>query len=225
VLENGSSRQNPTGKGLGRREPLSSSSRDPLLCVLFALFLPSHFWTEVISTIVYLINVQPSSRLQGKCPRKVLHGSSPRYAHLRVFGCTCYVLLPSHECTKLIAQSIECVFLGYSLEHKDYHCYDPSAHRIRISRDVTFVKNRPYFYSSTPSPSTSVESLSFLFLPPISILSPDFPIENVPPSEIDPPPPTPPPLHLHKQNLQLSLLFLFTIIVVSKFFFLLPSLN
>jgi hypothetical protein len=100
-----------------------------------------------VSTVVYLINRQPSSKLLGKTPGEVLFGT-PRYGHLKVFGCTFYVLLASREPTKLTAQSIECVFLGYSLEHKGYRCYDHSAHHIRIPRDVSFNENRPFFYNS-----------------------------------------------------------------------------
>jgi hypothetical protein len=121
--------------------------------LLISSFVTSHFWSEVVSIAIYLINRQPSSKLS--CPGQVLFGTPPQYDHLGVFGCTCYVLLSSLEWTKLTAQSVECVFLGYSPEHKGYRCYDPSSRRIRISLYVSFAENHPFFYNPSTHASYS----------------------------------------------------------------------
>ena len=82
-------------------------------------------------------------------------------------------------------------FLGYSPEHKGYRCYDPSTRRMRISSDVTFVEDCPFFYnSSTHSSTSSTESASFLYLPPI-LSSGDVPSPTPSPPDDSPPIPSP----------------------------------
>ena len=50
--------------------------------LLISSFVPSHFWGEAVTTVVYLINRQPSSKLSGQCPGEVLYGTPPSYDHL-----------------------------------------------------------------------------------------------------------------------------------------------
>lgn len=77
--------------------------------------MPSKFWAEALSTAVYLINHLPSYQLGFNSRYYCLFGEHPDYHMLHTFGCVCFVHLPPHECHKLIAQSIQCTFMGYSI--------------------------------------------------------------------------------------------------------------
>jgi hypothetical protein len=127
--------------------------------------IPPHFWAEAVSTTTYLINIQPSSTLQGGISFERLCGKTPDYSSLHLFGCVCYVLLAPRERNKLTAQSVECVFLGYSAEHKGYRCWDPVARMMRTSRDVVFDESHPFYPRPTTDapPASLFDPLSFLF--------------------------------------------------------------
>jgi hypothetical protein len=134
---------------------------------MIASFVPPHFWAEAVFSVTYLINIQPSSAHQGGIPFERLCGMTPYYSSLRLFGCVCYVLLAPRGRTKLTAQCVECVFLGYSAEYKSYRCCDPVAHRLRTSRDVIFDESHPFYPRPTTDapPASLVDLLSFLLFP------------------------------------------------------------
>ena len=54
-----------------------------------ASVVPPHFWAEAVSTATFLINIQPSSALQGGIPVERLCGQTPDYSRLRLFGYVC----------------------------------------------------------------------------------------------------------------------------------------
>jgi hypothetical protein len=135
--------------------------------LMIASSITPHFWAEAVSTATYLINIQASSTLQGGIPFEHLCDKIPDYSSLRLFCCVCYVLLAPRERTKLTAQSVECVFLGYSAKHKGYRCWDPVARRMRTSRDIIFDESHPFYPRPTTDapPASLVDPLSFLFFP------------------------------------------------------------
>jgi transposase InsO family protein len=54
--------------------------------LMIAFSVPPHFWTEAVSTATYLINIQPTSTLQGGIPFERLFGKTPDYSNLHLFG-------------------------------------------------------------------------------------------------------------------------------------------
>jgi transposase InsO family protein len=86
---------------------------DVVRTLLLESSIPSRFWWEALSTVVHLINRLPSPTLNHDTPFLRLFGHPPTYSNLRTFGYVCYVHLHAHKRTKLTAQSIQCVVLGY----------------------------------------------------------------------------------------------------------------
>jgi hypothetical protein len=151
---------------------------------MIASSVPPHFWAETVSTVTYLINIQPSSAFQGDITFEGLCGKTLDYSSLCFFGCVCYVLLAPHEHTKLTAYSVECVFLGYGVEHKCYHCWDPVSRRMRTSQDVIFDESHPFYPHPTTdaSPTSLVDHLSFLLFPEAPSASVPIPHSTLPSS-------------------------------------------
>ncbi|GJY32850.1 uncharacterized mitochondrial protein-like protein [Tanacetum coccineum] len=72
---------------------------------LLSANVPSVFWGETVLTATYVINRIPTAHNSGLSPFERLYGQVPDYSSLRVFGCTCFVLKPHVERTKLTAKS------------------------------------------------------------------------------------------------------------------------
>ena len=69
------------------------------------------------------------------------YGHVPSVKHLRVFGSTCYALIPKVHRNKLGARSRKCIFLGYSNTSKAYRLYDEVNKKFVVSRDVIFLES------------------------------------------------------------------------------------
>ena len=69
-------------------------------------------------------------------------GKPADYSYLHAFGCPVYVIYNAQERTKLDPKCRRCIFLGYANRVKGYRLWDPTAHKIVISKDVIFVEDQ-----------------------------------------------------------------------------------
>lgn len=134
--------------------------------LLLSAFVLSEFWEEVVLTAVSLINTIPSSYSSGLSPFEKLYGYVPDYSSFRVFGCTCFVLHPHVERSKLSPRSVICVFLGYGEGKKGYNCFDPITQKLYVSRHVVFLEHIPFF--SIPSTTHSLIKSDLIHIDPFS---------------------------------------------------------
>jgi hypothetical protein len=132
--------------------------------LLLSASVPSEFWGEVVLTAVSLINTITSSHSLGLSPFEKLYGHVPNYSSFRVFGCTCFVLRPRAECSKLSSRSVICVFMGYGEGKKGYRCFDPITYKLYVSRHVVFLEHIPFF--SIPSTTHNLTRPDIIHIDP-----------------------------------------------------------
>ena len=99
--------------------------------------LPLKFWDYDFLAATYLINRMHTSVLGMDSPYKVLYNTDPDYKFLKNFGFACYPHLRPYNSNKFAYHSKECLFLGYSNQHKWYTCLAADG-RLFISKDVIF---------------------------------------------------------------------------------------
>ncbi|RDX85715.1 hypothetical protein CR513_33044, partial [Mucuna pruriens] len=112
--------------------------------MLRTMGLAKSFWAEAVKTACYVINRSPSTAIGLSTPMEVWNGKPADYSSLRVFGCPVYVILSmynSQERTKLDPKSRKCIFLGYADNVKGYRLWDPTAHKVIVSKDVVLEEN------------------------------------------------------------------------------------
>jgi hypothetical protein len=119
--------------------------------------MPKHFWAEVVSTAVYLLNRTYSTEGAHITPHEAYFGHKPTMAHLRVFGSIAYVHIPDEKRKKLDSKSEKCILIGYSQEQKSYKCFNPMTREVRVSRDVVFDESASWYSPTTPKTPTSSE--------------------------------------------------------------------
>jgi len=100
--------------------------------------LTNGFWAEAVNTVVYLKNRSPTKSLEYKTPFEALFGFKPTVSYLRVFGCKAFAHVPKENRKKLDSKAIKCTFIGYYSEYKAYKLFEPSTHKVFVSRDVIF---------------------------------------------------------------------------------------
>ena len=110
-------------------------------CMVKSQFLPHAFWLEVVMCATYVLNWCPTKALESITPYEAWHGRKPSVAHLRVFGCLVYALVPVQHRRKLDDKAVKCIFVGYSSENKGYRLYHSQTKCILVSRDVVFVED------------------------------------------------------------------------------------
>ena len=80
----------------------------------------------------------PSKVLEYDSPYFTLFRRHPDYKSLRVFGCLCYPFIRPYNTHKLQYRFVQCLLLGYSLNHKGFLCLDYATGRVYITPHVVF---------------------------------------------------------------------------------------
>jgi hypothetical protein len=100
--------------------------------------LQQELWAEAVFTTCYLENRSLSTAINYKTPEEVRISHLCDYSNLKIFCCDAYDFISKDQCSKLDPRSNKYVFVGYGDRVKGYRLWDPTTHKLIISRDVVF---------------------------------------------------------------------------------------
>jgi hypothetical protein len=142
ILKTTSAPYCPQQNGIAER--VNRTILDRTRCLLNESGLCNEYWDHAVRVSVYIKNRVLSNAVStgpgNQTPYEKLTGERPSVAHIRVFGCLCYVHVPGHQRGKLDDVTEQALFLGYSEEHSSYKVQILSTGTIMYRRclDVTF---------------------------------------------------------------------------------------
>jgi hypothetical protein len=99
---------------------------------------PLQFWEDVVDNVVYLINIGPSSSLDGGIPEEAWIGKKANYSFMKTFCCEAFFHIDKQNRTKLEAKSKKCTFIRYGINDFVYLLWDYENQKIVRSRDFIF---------------------------------------------------------------------------------------
>ena len=95
-----------------QRKRMNRTSMNMASSMMFFRSVKLMFWGDVVVCASYLRSISPSHAIKDKTPHEMWFGHLPYVRHLRVFGSTCYALIPKEKRNKFGARSRRCIFLG-----------------------------------------------------------------------------------------------------------------
>jgi len=101
--------------------------------------LSKYFWVDAISTSCYVMNIVLIRPIFKKTPYELFNGRKPNISHLKVFGCSCFVLNNGKEnLGKFDEKANNGIFIGYSSNSHAYRVYSKRLMIVEESVHVVF---------------------------------------------------------------------------------------
>ena len=105
--------------------------------MLWGAKLGIRFWAEAVKTIIYIKNRRPHSG-RDLTPYEMWSGIRPNLAHLKIFGCRYYALIPGERHSKWESHSDDCLFMEYYQAENLFRLFEIKSETFIKRRDVVF---------------------------------------------------------------------------------------
>jgi hypothetical protein len=104
--------------------------------MLQARALPPKLWVEAINYTAYIQSRVPHKLVKGVTPYEAWSRKKPEVTPFRIFNSCAWARIPSDRRKAMVAQSKECIFVGYPEGVNGYRLLDTTSYTIFIQRSV-----------------------------------------------------------------------------------------